>query len=99
GIVDEPVEAPAAQRPLRQIGRPIDGFAVGDVEQQRREVRAEFPLERLALLGLAHAAEHAPAAAAEFGRAAVADAGRNTGDDDCLHAAASYQALPAAASR
>ena len=85
GVVDQPGEGFAVQRGADLARRRQHLGFVGDVEQQRGEIGAEFGLEAVGVGLLAHAAEHAKAAVEQQLCRGPADAGGRAGDDDGLH--------------
>ena len=62
GIVDEPGQRLASQRRANLAGGGQHRGLVGDIEQQRGKIGAEFALEAVGVGLLAHAAEHAKSA-------------------------------------
>ncbi len=59
---------------------------ISDVEQQRREIDAEFLSQSVRISLLANAAKDSEASVQQHLRGAPSDAGRDTGDDDGFHA-------------
>ena len=85
GVVDEPMERLPAQHLANASRRSEDRSLVGDVEQERREVRAEFTLQTVGIGLFANTAEDAIAAPDQKFRNGPANAGGRTGDDDRSH--------------
>ncbi len=85
GIVDETGERFAVEGGADLARGGQHRGLIGDVEDQRREVRAELALEAVGVGLLAHAAEHAETAVEQQFRAGPADAGGRAGDDNRSH--------------
>ncbi len=85
GIVDEAKKRLATQRgPDLARGGQHRGL-IGDIEQQRRKIRAEFALQAVGVSLLAHAAEHAKSTIEQQFCGGPADAGGRPGDDNRFH--------------
>src|SRR5207245_2272357 len=85
GIVDQAGERFAVESAADLARGGQHRRLVGDIEDQRREVRAELALKAVGVGLLAHAAEHAEAAIKQQFGTGPADAGRRAGDDNRSH--------------
>ena len=83
--IDEAGEGLAAQRGAHGGGSRRDSGLVGDVEDQRHEIAAEFLLQAIGIGLLAHAAKDTKAVGEQHLGAAPADAAGCSGDDDGSH--------------
>ena len=85
GIVDEAGERFAVEGGADLARGGQHGGLIGDVEDQRREIRPELALEAVGVGLLADAAEYAKAAVEQHLGAGPADAGGRPGDDNRSH--------------